>query len=164
MNFFLAFLLLAWSLLTFFSLLITSIHVFVGCFFGKLALTLKETTSDWETTTNLSRFSRLNYSVSFFRVKYSLSHFWSSLCIYFLPNISLSFPFCLFDIFNNIIIPVPCLSLSKWPFYPFASSVCNLWESSFSNVLISFKKYFLSFLSVLVGVWCQSSPKGRSWK
>ena len=164
MNFFQAFLLLAWSVLTSFSLVITAIHVFVGWFIGKPPLTLKESITDWETTTDFSKFSRLNYSVSFFRVKYSLSHFWSSLCIYFLPNISLSFPFCHFDIFNNIIIPVPCLSLSKWLFYPFASSVCNLWQSSFWNVLISFKKYFLSCLSVLASVWCQSSPKGRSWK
>ena len=125
MNYFQAFLLLAWSVLTFFSLLITSTHVFVGCFIGKLPLTLKEPTTDWETTTDRSKFSWLNYSVSFFGVKYSLSHFWLSLCIYFLPKFFLSFPFCLFDIFNNIIIPVPCLSLSKWPFYRFASSVCN---------------------------------------
>ena len=46
----------------------------------------------WETTTDLegSTFPRLNDSVAFFRVKYSLSHFWSSLCICFLPNIFLS--------------------------------------------------------------------------
>ena len=46
----------------------------------------------WETTTDLegSTFCGLNDSVSFFRVKYSLSHFWSSLCICFLPNIFLS--------------------------------------------------------------------------
>ena len=125
MNFFQAFLLLAWSVLTFFSLLITSIHVFVGCFIGKLPLTLKETTTDRETATGRSKFSWLNYSVSFFGVKYSLSHFWLFLCIYFLPKTFLSIPFCLFHIFNNIIIPVPCLSLSKLPFYRFASSVSN---------------------------------------
>ena len=46
----------------------------------------------WETTTDLegSTFPRLNDSVAFFRVKYSFSHFWSSLCICFLPNIFLS--------------------------------------------------------------------------
>ena len=46
----------------------------------------------WETTTDLegSTFPRLNDSVAFFRVKYSLSYFWSSLCICFLPNIFLS--------------------------------------------------------------------------
>ena len=41
MNYFQAFLILAWFLLTFFSVLITSVHFFVGCFIGKLPLALK---------------------------------------------------------------------------------------------------------------------------
>ena len=41
MNYFQAFLILAWFLLTFFSLLITSVHFIVGCFIGKLPLALK---------------------------------------------------------------------------------------------------------------------------
>ena len=41
MNYFQAFLILAWFLLTFFSLLITSVPFFVGCFIGKLPLALK---------------------------------------------------------------------------------------------------------------------------
>ena len=40
MNYFQAFLILAWFLLTFFSLLITSVPFFVGCVIGKLPLAL----------------------------------------------------------------------------------------------------------------------------
>ena len=66
-----------------------------------------------ETATDLEGFI---YSVSFSRMKYSLSHFWSSLCTSFLPNIFLSFPFCLIDIFTNIIIPAPFLFCLNDPF------------------------------------------------
>ena len=76
----------------------------------------------WETATGLEGFI---YSVSFSHTVLSPTHFWWSLCICFLPNIFLYFPFCLIDIFANTMIPVPCLFLSKWPFYPSASSVCN---------------------------------------
>ena len=47
----------------------------------------------WETTTDLegSTFSRLKYSILFYRMEYSLSHFWSSRCICVPANIFLSF-------------------------------------------------------------------------